>query len=127
VRRSNLHKLKNKNAMVTNKRPVVPIKPSRSVELLVAESQHRMWAVGNTNLIAPISIPMWKAWAGMNESEVESCKKQAMNNVGVLRAPIDLLHAFPLTMYDHSKCITLEVKLHTVGAHRHQKFRIRHF
>ena len=104
---------KQKNAMVTNKGPTVPIKPSRSVELLVAEFQHRMWAVGNTNLIAPISIPMWKAWTGMMESEVESCKKQAMNNIGVLRAPIDLMHAFPLTMYDHSKCTTLEVKLHT--------------
>ena len=102
-----------KNAMVTSKGPMVPIKPSRSVELLVTEFQHRMWAVGNTNLIAPISIPMWKAWAGMTESEIESCKKQAMSNVGVLRAPIDLMHAFPLTMYDHSKCTTLEVKLHT--------------
>ena len=105
---------KQKNAMVNaSKGPIVLIKPSRSVELLVAEFQHRMWAVGNTNLIAPISIPMWKTWAGMNESEVESCKKQAMSNVGVLRAPIDLMHAFPLTMYDHSKCTTLEVKLHT--------------
>ena len=104
---------KQKSAMVTNKGPMVPIKPSRSVELLVADFQHRMWAVGNTNLIAPISIPMWKAWTGMTESEVESCKKQAMSNIGVLRAPIDLMHAFPLTMYDHSKCTTLEVKLHT--------------
>ena len=102
-----------KNAMVTSKGPVVPIKPCRSVELLVTEYQHRMWAVGNTNLIAPISIPMWKAWTGMTKNEIESCKKQAMSNVGVLRAPIDLMHAFPLTMYDHSKCTTLEVKLHT--------------
>ena len=49
----------------------------------------------------------------MSDNEVESCKKQTMNNIGVLRAPIDLLHAFPLTMFDHSKCTTLEVKLHT--------------
>ena len=79
----------------------------------MTEFQNCMWAVGNTDLIAPISIPMRKAWAGMTENEVESCKKQAMNYVGVLRAPIDLIHAFPLTMYDHSKCTTLEVKLHT--------------
>ena len=104
---------KQKSAMVTNKGPIVPIKPSRSVELLVTEFQHRMWAVGNTNLIAPISIPTWKTWAGMTENEVESCKKQAMSNIGVLRAPMDLMHAFPLTMFDHSKCTTLEVKLHT--------------
>ena len=107
------HVEKQKNTMVTSKGPVVPLKPSRSVELLVADFQHRMWAVGNTNLIAPISIPMWKAWAGMSESEVESYKKQAMSNIGVLRAPLDLMHAFPLTMFDHSKCTTLEVKLHT--------------
>ena len=104
---------KQKQHVVSSKGPVVPIRPSRSVELLVAEYQHRMWAVGNTNLLSPISIPMWKAWTGLSDSEVESYKKQAMNNIGVLRAPMDLLHAFPLAMYDHSKCTTLEVKLHT--------------
>lgn len=104
---------KQKHNVVSSKGPVVPIRPSRSVELFVAEYQHRMWAVGNTNLLSPISVPMWKAWAGLSSSEVESYKKQAMNNIGVLRAPMDLLHAFPLAMYDHSKCTTLEVKLHT--------------
>jgi hypothetical protein len=53
---------KQKNTMVTSKGPVVPIKPSRSVELLVVDHQHKMWAIGNTNLLAPISIPMWQAW-----------------------------------------------------------------
>ena len=66
----------------------------------MTEFQHRMWAVDSTNLIAPISIPMWKTWVGMTENKVESCKKQTMNNIGVLRAPIDLMHAFPLTMFD---------------------------
>ena len=104
---------KQKTNVVSSKGPVVPIRSSRSVELLVAEYQHRMWAVGNTNFLSPISIPMWKAWAGLSDNEVESYKKQAINNIGVLRAPMDLLHAFPLAMYDHSKCTTLEVKLHT--------------
>lgn len=104
---------KHKNTMIASKGPVVPIKPNRSVELLVADYQHRMWAIGNTNLIAPISIPMWKAWAGFSDQEVENCKKQAFNNMGVLRAPMDLMHAFPLNMFDHSKCTTVEVKLHT--------------
>ena len=72
-----------------------------------------MWAIGNTNLLAPISIPMWKALAGFLDQEVENCKKQAFNNIGVLRAPMDLMHAFQLSMFDHSKCTTLEVKLHT--------------
>ena len=104
---------KHKNTMIASKGPVVPIKPTRSVELLVADYQHRMWAIGNTNLLAPISIPMWKAWAGFSDQEVENCKKQAFSNIGVLRAPMDLMHAFPLNMFDHSKCTTLEVKLHT--------------
>ena len=104
---------KHKNTMIASKGPVVPIKPTRSVELLVADFQHRMWAIGNTNLIAPISIPMWKAWAGFSDQEVENFKKQAFNNIGVLRAPMDLMHAFPLNMFDHSKCTTEEVKLHT--------------
>ena len=104
---------KQKNTMVTSKGPVVPIKPPRSVELLVAECQHRMWAIGNTNLLAPISIPMWQAWTGFTDQEVDSYKKQALNNIGVLRTPMDLTHAFPLTMFDHAKCTTLEVKLHT--------------
>jgi hypothetical protein len=92
---------------------MVPLKPPRSVELLVTDFQHRMWAIGNTNLMAPISIPMWKAWTGFSDQEVECCKKQALNNIGVLRAPMDLMHAFPLNMFDHSKCTTLDVKLHT--------------
>ena len=104
---------KQKNTMVTSKGPVVPIKPPRSVELLVVDYQHRMWAIGNTNLLAPISIPMWQAWTGFTDQEVDCCKKQALNNIGVLRAPMDLTHAFPLTMFDHAKCTTLDVKLHT--------------
>jgi hypothetical protein len=99
--------------MVANKGPIVPLKPSWSVELLVTNFQHRMWAIGNTNLMAPISIPMWKTWAGFSYKEVECCRKQALNNIGVLRAPMDLMHAFPLTMFDHAKCTTLDVKLHT--------------
>ena len=104
---------KHRNTMVASKGPIVPLKPPQSVELLVTDFQHRMWAVGNTNLMAPISIPMWKAWAGFSNQEVESCKRQALNNIGVLRAPMDLMHAFPLTMFDHAKCTTLDVKLHT--------------
>ena len=53
---------KEKNTMITSKGPVVPIKPPRSVELLVVDYQHRMWTIGNTNLLAHISIPMWQAW-----------------------------------------------------------------
>ena len=104
---------KDKQTMVNTKGPLVPVKPPRCVELMVADHQHRMWAVGNTNLLAPISMMMWKTWAGLSEVEIEHCKKQALNNVGVLRAPVDLLPAFSLNMFEHSKCTTNEVKLHT--------------
>jgi hypothetical protein len=62
--------------------------------------------------MAPISIPMWKAWARFSENEIECCKRQALNNIGVLRAPMDVMHAFPPIVFDHATCITLEVKLH---------------
>lgn len=104
---------KDKQTMVNTRGPLVPVKPPRCVELLVADHQHRMWAIGNTNLIAPISIVMWKTWAGLSDSEIEQCKQQALNNIGVLRAPVDLLPAFSLNMFEHSKCTTTEVKLHT--------------
>jgi hypothetical protein len=45
--------------------------------------------------------------------DIENFKKQALNNVGVLEAPIDLLPAFSFNMFEHSKCTTNEVKLHT--------------
>ena len=44
--------------------------------------------------------------------DVENFKKQTLNNVGVLRAPMDLLLVFSLNMFEHS-CTTTEVKLHT--------------
>jgi hypothetical protein len=72
-----------------------------------------MWAAGNTNLMAPITIQMWWTWAGLTDVDIENFKKQVLNNVGVLRASIDLLPAFSLNMFEHSKCTTIEVKLHT--------------
>ena len=99
--------------MVNTKGPLVPVKPPRCVELLVVEHQHRMWVIGNTNIMAPILILMWKTWAGLSDAEIEQCRHQALNNIGVLRAPVDLFHAFPLNMFKHSKCMTTEVKLHT--------------
>lgn len=104
---------KEKTTLVHTKGPLVPLKPPRCVELLVTDCHHKMWAAGNTNLLAPITVPMWKAWAGLTDNDIENFRKQALNNVGVLRAPLDLLPAFSLNMFEHSKCTTTEVKLHT--------------
>lgn len=35
---------------------------------------------------------------------IQHCKKQTLNNVGVLRALADLLLAFSLNMFEHSRC-----------------------
>ena len=105
---------KDKHTLVNTKGPLVPVKPPRCVELLVADHQHRMWAIGNTNLLAPISIPMWRTWAGISDMEMEHCKKQALNNVGVLRAPVDLIPAFALNgaQQVHSKCTCCALQVH---------------
>ena len=62
--------------------------------------------------MAPILILMWKTWAGLSDAEIEQCRQQTLNNIGMLRAPVDLLPTFPLNMFEHSKCMTTEVKLH---------------
>ena len=103
---------KDKSTLVNTKGPVVPLKPPRCIKLLVVEHQHKMWAAGNTNVLAPITMQMWKTWAGLTDGDIDNFKKQALNNVGVLRAPVDLLPAFSLNMFEHSKCTTTEVKLH---------------
>ena len=63
--------------------------------------------------MAPISIQMWKTWARLSDAEIEQCKQHALNNIGMLRALVDILHAFSLNMFEHSKCTTNEVKIHT--------------
>jgi hypothetical protein len=49
---------KERHTLIHTKGPVVPLKPPRCVELLVTECSHKMWAAGNTNLLAPITIQM---------------------------------------------------------------------
>jgi hypothetical protein len=49
----------------------------------------------------------------ISEIELEHCKKQSLNNVDVSKAPINLIPAFSLNMFEYSKCTTTEVKLHT--------------
>ena len=103
---------KEKQVMVNTKGSLVHAKSPRCIENLVADHQHIMWAVGNTNLLAPISLLMWNTWVGISDLEIEQCKKQTLNNVGILRALVELLRAFPLNMFKHSKCTTIEVKLY---------------
>jgi hypothetical protein len=36
------------------------------VEEQLVNKGYRVWALGNINLLAPISIPMWKLWGNMS-------------------------------------------------------------
>lgn len=91
----------------------MPLKPPICVELMITDCHHKMWVADNTNLMAPITVSMRNTWAGLTDTNIENSKKQTLNNVDVLRAPIDLLPAFSLNMFEHFKCTTTRVKLHT--------------
>ena len=81
---------KHKNSLVNTKGHLVPLKPPRCIELMVAEYHHKMWAVGNTNLLAPVTVQMWKTWVGLTNFDSDNLKNLLLNNVGVLRAPLRL-------------------------------------
>lgn len=51
-------------------------------------------------------VQMWKMWARLTNVDIDNFKKQALKNMGVLKAPIDLLLVFSLNMFEHTKCIT---------------------
>ena len=92
---------------------MVPFLPPRSVEDQVALKAHRCWALSNINLLAPISIPMWQAWANLSAKEVEELKTNAVENIGTLKEPQDIPGNFSLSMFDHHKCPTPDIKVHT--------------
>jgi hypothetical protein len=59
--------------------------------------------VSNINLLAPISIPMWKLWASLSDTEIKVSEDRALSRVGLLKDPIMIPNAFPLVMFDHHK------------------------
>ena len=93
--------------------PIVPFTPPRTVEYEVAQNGHRCWALPNINLLAPISIHMWRTWANLSLAEVEALKSNVIHNTGLLRDPQDIPNSFPLSLYDHHKCNLQELKVHT--------------
>lgn len=99
--------------LATGKGPVVPFTPSRSVEALVATKAHRCWGLTNINLLAPISVPMWRTWTNMSPVEVETLKSNAINGTGLLREGQPIPGAFPLSLFDHHKCSSSEVRILT--------------
>lgn len=99
--------------MASGKGPVAPFTPARSIEAQVASKAHRCWGLTNINLLAPISIPMWRTWTNMQSTEVDALKANAIHGTGILREGQPIPGAFPLVLFDHQKCSSPEVRILT--------------
>ena len=105
----------------------IPFLPARAVEEQLAFCSHRTWCLKNINLLAPISIPMWKIWADISDKEATACEEKALSCVGLFKEPQELVNAFPIAIYDHHKCTTTTIKVHVkqdvlTCAPRHPKY-----
>ena len=99
--------------VASGKGPVVPLTPVRTVEEMVSHKDHHCWGLRNINLLAPISIPMWKTWANVSTEEVEVLKTNAVYKTRILKDGVDIPNAFALSMFDHNKCQSTDMRIHT--------------
>ena len=99
--------------LTAGKGPVAPLLPRRSVEYQLGSKNHQCWALNNINLLAPVSVHMWRTWRNLSNQEMESLKSNATNYIGHLREPQEIPNAFPLGMFDHKKCLLADVTVHT--------------
>jgi hypothetical protein len=95
----------------TGRGPAIPFLPARAVEDQMNTRSHHTWCLSNINLMAPITIPMWKIWVYLSDQEVKRCKERALNCQNMLREPIILSNAFPLSFFDHHKCNTTKIQV----------------
>jgi hypothetical protein len=95
------------------KGPAIPFVPYRIVEIRLNSQSHRTWCLSNINLLAPIPTLVWKIWANLTDNDVKACEDKAVN-VGSFSIEGQLIaNAFPLALYDHHKCTTTSVRVHT--------------
>jgi hypothetical protein len=109
------------------KGPATPFLPERAVEEQLASRSHRTWCLKNINLLAPISLSMWKIWADISDSEAVAYEERALSCMGMFKEPQVMAHAFPIAIYDHHKCTSSIIKIHAkqdvlTCAPRHPKF-----
>lgn len=93
--------------------PTVPFTPNRSVEDQVALKNHRCWGLPNINLLAPITVHMWRTWADISLEEMKTLESNAIHGTGLLREAQDIPNGFSLSLCDRQKCQTPDVKIHT--------------
>lgn len=89
----------------------IPFMPPRAVEELVASRHHRVWQVGNFNLLAPIPICTWRTWAALTSAELDACNEAALQNKSIIRGIHALVMPFSLSEFDHRRCPSHEVNV----------------
>jgi len=86
--------------------------PQRTIEDQMTIKDHRVWATGNVNSLAPLLLSTWRIWGGLQKDDLSECKEAALNGRKLISNGQELSNAFPLYTYDHSKCTVNTVKLH---------------
>jgi hypothetical protein len=91
---------------------VVPFTPQRAVEDQASQKDHRVWAIGNINLPAPIPESTWRIWAALSPTEIEKCKEHVVAGTQLIKNATIFLSGFALYHFDHTKCEVESLKLH---------------
>lgn len=97
----------------SGKGPAIPFLPPRTVEVRLNARSHRTWCLNNINLLAPIPPAVWKVWGNLSEVDMKNCEDRALNGIGPASQGNTIANAFPLALYDHNKCPTSSVLVHT--------------
>lgn len=90
----------------------VPFVPARTIEDQMPAKDHRVWATGNVNSLAPILTSTWRIWGGLNKADLDEYKDAALHGRKLISNGENLVNAFALYGFDHSKCTVTNVKLH---------------
>jgi hypothetical protein len=78
----------------SGKGPAIPFIPLCTVEEQLVARSHRTWCVSNIDLLASISILMWKLWAFVSDAEVKASEVRALNRLNILKYSIMIPNAF---------------------------------
>ena len=63
--------------------------------------------------MAPILVSVWKVWTNLSKAEVKACKDKVLTISNFLSKELAIANAFFLAHYDHHKCTTTFVMIHT--------------